>query len=261
AAMGVPVGLGGLVWWGLAALGLLTHAAAAPTTYSMNPQMIEGLLDMTYQATTPEAINAVRDASIEPGLESIAPGLGDELAPLANDLWRGVDAVHFGARPLFSAFRAQPRPADRPVLNAWLAVNCLRELLGDNHWALCAAEDLDAIEVGLLHSAMIDPDEYESEEWIARSRGNDDAAIATGWARLEAKGLATGTVLNDAGRTFRRELERRTDALTAPAWEAAGETTTERLCTAVETHDAAFLARINATAGPKWMPAIRHTPD
>ncbi len=261
AATGVPDGLGWIVSWRLAALGNITPAAAAATTYSMNPQMIEGLLAMTYQATTPEAINAARDASIEPGLESIAPGLGNELAPLADDLWRGVDAVHFGARPLFSAFRAQPRPDDRPVLSAWLAANCLRELRGDNHWVLCAAEDLDAIEVGLLHSATVDPDEYESEEWIARSRGNDDAAVTAGWARLEAKGLAEGTTLNDEGRAFRRGLERRTDALTAPAWQAVGESTTERLCSAVEAHDAAFLARINATAGPKWMPAIRHTPD
>ena len=53
-----------------------------------------------------------------------------------------------------------------------------RELGGDNHWALCAAAHLAAVVVCLLHSVMVDPDEYGSEEWIARSRGNDDEAIA-----------------------------------------------------------------------------------
>ena len=259
AANGVPNGTGWIVAWRLAALDRIAPAAASAMTYSMNADMIAAVLDMTFNATDPAAITATRNASIEPGLEAIAPGLGEQLAPLADDLWRGVDSVHFGARPFFSAFRAEPRPADQPVLSAWLAVNCMRELRGDNHWVLCAAENLDAVEVGLLHSAMVDPDEYDSEEWIARSRGNDDAAIAAGWTRLRDKGLATEGALNEAGRTFRIELERRTDALTAPAWREVGETSTRALCDAVSAHHDAFVARIDATAGPKWMPAVRHT--
>jgi hypothetical protein len=51
----------------------------------------------------------VRDQSVVPGLAAVAPGLTDQLAPLADDLWRGVDAVHHGARPIFAALRAQPR--------------------------------------------------------------------------------------------------------------------------------------------------------
>ena len=31
-------------------------------------------------------------------------------AELAAPLWRGVDAVHFGARPMFAAHRELPRP-------------------------------------------------------------------------------------------------------------------------------------------------------
>lgn len=131
------------------------------------------------------------------------------------------------------------------------------ELRGDNHWVLCAAADLDAVEVGLLHSVMVDLDEYGSEEWIARSRGNDDAAIAAGWARLEAKGFADGAAVNDAGRAFRRELERRADELTAPAWRAVGPAATTRSCELIEPHHDAFVARIDATAGPRRTPAVR----
>jgi hypothetical protein len=196
---------------------------------------------------------------VVPGLEAIAPGLADQIAPLADDLWRGVDAVHHGARPMFAAHRAEPRPAaTESAVSAWLAANCLRELRGDNHWALCAAADLDDVEVGLLHAAMVDVEEYGDEEWIARSRGNDDDAVGRGWARLHAKGFAADGALNDAGRQFRLDLERRTDELTAPAWQAVGETATLAFCDAVEPHHEAFVARIDATAGPRWMPAVRH---
>lgn len=257
-ALGVPEGAGWIVAWRLAPLGDISPAAAASATYSINPEVIEMVMGLYRSVTDSAAIAAARDASIIQGLESIAPGLADQLAPLADDLWRGVDSAHHGAKPMFAAFRAEPRAASTPpALAAWLAVNCLRELRGDNHWALCAAAGLDDVEVGLLHSAMIDVDEYDGEEWIARSRGNDDEAISRGWARLEAKGLASDSALNDAGRQRRVDLERRTNELTAPAWQAVGEATTLAFCDAVDTHHAAFVARIDATAGPRWMPALR----
>ncbi len=108
---------------------------------------------------------------------------------------------------------------------------------------------------------MVDVEEYGSEEWIARSRGSDDDAIARGWARLEAKGLAADSALNDAGREFRLDLERRTDELTAPAWQGVGEASTVAFCAAVEPHHQAFVDRIDATAGARWMPALRQVAD
>ncbi|MGI9645732.1 MAG: helix-turn-helix domain-containing protein, partial [Ilumatobacteraceae bacterium] len=202
----------------------------------------------------------VRDAAVEPGLAQIAPGLPERLGALAPDLGRCVDAVHHGARPMFAAHRAVRRPGDvESCLSGWLAANCLRELRGDHHWALCAAADLDDVEVGLLHSAMVDVADYGGEEWIARSRGADDDAVAAGWARLTEKGFADGHALNDAGRAFRRRLEVRTDALTVPAWKAVGVDATTAFCELVEPHHDAFVARIDETAGPRWMPAVRVT--
>ncbi len=257
-ALGVPNGMGWVVAWRIASLGDPSPAVAAAAAYSISPSIIDAVMGSYRDATDVESILAVRDAAVELGLEEIAPGLAGQLAELAEPLWRGVDAVHFGARPMFAAHRARPRPeVVNSALSAWLAVNCLRELRGDNHWALCAAEDLDDVEVGLLHSAMIDVEEYGDEEWIARSRGNDDAAVSGGWARLEAKGLAEAGALNDAGRSFRIELEARTDSLTAPAWQVVGEEATGAFCALVEQHHDAFVARIDETAGPRWMPAVR----
>ncbi len=257
-ALGVPNGAGWVVAWRLASLGDTNPAVASAAAYSIDTAVIEMVMGSYQGVTTPDAMLAVRDAAVEPGLEELAPGLGEKLAELAEPLWRGVDSVHHGARPMFAAHRSLPRPEKvRSALSAWLAANCLRELRGDNHWALCASHDLDDVEVGLLHSAMVDLDEYGDEEWIARSRGNDDSAIAAGWARLEAKGFATNAALNDAGRAFRLDLEARTDALSTPAWQAVGLDATTAFCELIEPHHDSFLNRINDTAGPRWMPALR----
>lgn len=257
-ALGVADGVGWIVAWRLAPLGDVAPAVAAAAAYSINPAVIEMVMDLSRNATDADSICTARDNAVESGMARIAPGLSDDLAGLAESLWRGVDSVHFGARPMFAAHRAQVRPENlHSGLSAWLAANCLRELRGDNHWALCASEDLDDVEVGLLHSAMIDLDEYGGEEWIARSRGNGDDAISHGWERLGAKGLASGEAINDDGRRFRLELEERTDALTAPAWAAVGAEATESFCEVIEPHHDAFVAQINQTAGPRWMPASR----
>lgn len=256
--LGVDGGTGWVVAWRVATLGDPTAAVASATTYSISPAVIDMVMNLYRGVTDSGSILEVRDAAVEPGLAEVSTDLPDRLGELAAPLWHGVDAVHFGARPMFAAHRARRRPERLDSgLSGWLASNCLRELRGDNHWALCASEDLDEVEVGLLHAAMVDVEEYGSEEWIARSRGNDDEAIARGWARLEAKGFASGGALSDVGRRFRHELEERTDALTAPAWQAAGEAASTALCELVEPHHDAFVARIDATAGPRWMPAVR----
>jgi len=258
ASLGVPNGMGWVVAWRLAALGDVSPSVAAAATYSINPAIIVAVMEAYQDVTDCESILAVRDAAVVPGLDEIAPGLSEKLGSLATALWQGVDAMHHGSRPMFVAHRAQPRPSDDDTaLSAWLAMNCLRELRGDNHWALCASENLDDVEVGLLHSVMVDLDEYGDEEWIARSRGNGDEAITSGWARLEDKGLASNGTINETGRKFRMELEDRTNALTAPAWQAVGEEETVRFCELVEPYHDAFLDRIDMTAGPRWMPASR----
>ena len=254
--LGVPNGSGWLIAWRVAPLGDLSSAAVASMTYSIHPDVIEVVLNLVRSATSSEETMRVLDESVAAGLDEVAPGLGNDLAPLSSDLWRGVDAVGSEFRPLFAAHRAEPRPSD-PALSAWRAANCLRELRGDGHWAVCAAHDLNAVEVGLLHSAMVHRVEYGGEEWIARSRGWDDDAIACGWERLSRKGWALQQEITDEGRAARHAIEQQTDELTSPAWKAVGEDSTCRFCEAIEVHQSAILQRVNDTAGQRWMPAIR----
>uniref|UniRef100_UPI002629B1D8 helix-turn-helix domain-containing protein n=1 Tax=Ilumatobacter sp. TaxID=1967498 RepID=UPI002629B1D8 len=111
-ALGVPGGTGWVVAWRLASLGDTTPAVAAAAAYSINPAVIDGVMNLYRGATDADSILAVRDDAVEPGLADIAPGLADQLGELAGALWRGVDSVHFGARPMFAAHRDRPRPED-----------------------------------------------------------------------------------------------------------------------------------------------------
>ena len=110
------------------------------------------------------------------------------------------------------------------------------------------------MEVGLLHDVMV---EGYDPEWIARSRGADDASVARGWARLEARGLAANGAVTELGEGLRLDMEHRTNELSGMMWQAVGELVTLRLCHIVEPLHDRFLDRIDDTAGPNWMPAAR----
>lgn len=258
AELGVPDGMGYYAASRFAPLAGGGNETVAATAYSINEAFLGMAMDLMREHTDADAVMRMRDALVVPGLDRIDPSIAEGLGRFAEPVWEVVDGLHNGARVLFAAHRerAERQVAD-PALSAWLAFNCLREWRGDTHWALVAAADLNGAEVGLLHNVMVD---YDEAEWIARSRGADDAAIEEGWARLERKGFAIDRQFTDAGREARAELERRTDAICGQMWEALGEELTVGFCELLEPHHDAFIARIDATAGKNWMPAARHTP-
>jgi hypothetical protein len=228
------------------------HEAVAAAFYSISPAFIEYSLALAGQRTTFEAIARVRDDAVVRGLREYVPEICDGLAALAGPLWEAVDALPLSGRVLFAAHRERPRPAD-PLLSAWLAVNCAREWRGDTHFALLVAEDLSATQAGLLHNTFLN----YPKDWIPRSRGSDDGAIDTAIADLEARGLASDGRVNDAGMELRQQIEDRTDALTQRVWRLLGRERTHELLDLVEPVGERLLARIDATAGPDWMPAAR----
>jgi len=132
-------------------------------------------------------------------------------------------------------------------------VNTIREWRGDAHWAVLAAEDLTGTEAGLLHDAYLG---YPGD-WIPRSRGADDAALEEAWLRLTERGLATDGQINGAGLELREQIEARTDRLCERAWRRLGEPGTLAFIDAVRPFEKSLLGRIDATAGPLWMPAAR----
>lgn len=255
-ALGVPDGFGYYIASRGAPLAAAGHQAVAAAFYSVHPMFVELCIGTAAANTTFEAITDARNGAVADGLRLHAPEICDGLVELAEPLWAAADALEPSGRVLFAAHRQWPRPAD-PLVSGWLAVNCIREYRGDTHWAILAAEGISGVQAGLLHNAFLNyPD-----EWIPRSRGADDAALAMAIGDLEARGLATDGKVDGAGLALRQQVERRTDALTETAWRLLGEDTTLRFLELVEPVAQRLLERIDLTVGPDWMPAARPRRD
>jgi hypothetical protein len=228
------------------------HQAVAAAFYSISPSFIEYAMTLAAQRTTFEAIAQVRDDAVVHGLREHVPEICEGLAALAAPLWESTDALPSSGRVLFAAHRQRARPDDQ-LLSAWLAINCIREWRGDTHFNVLAAEDVSATQAGLLHNALLN----YPKDWIPRSRGSDDAAIAVAIADLEERGLATAGRVNDSGLALRTQIENRTDALTERPWRFLGLERTHELLDLIEPVGERLLTRIDVTAGPEWMPAAR----
>jgi Helix-turn-helix family len=253
AALGVPNGLGYYIATRGATLAAAGNDVVTAAFYSIHPDLVRMGLDLCRSATTFEAAAAARDAAVAAGLRQYVPEICDDLAAMAGDLWAAVDALPLAGRALFASTRAWPRPADDALLSAWLAVNSIREWRGDTHWAIHIAEDIGGTAAGILDGAWRG---YEGD-WLARSRGADDAALQAGFAELEARGLARDGTVNDAGVEYRQRLEDRLDDLASAAWRHLGEVRAREFVELVEPVGGRLLQRIDETAGPNWMPAAR----
>lgn len=252
-ALGVPEGRGYYIASRCAPLAAAGADVVAAACYSIHPVFVRFSLETAAAHTTFEAVYEARNDAVEVGLGECAPEIAGTLSDLAPALWRVADELPLAARPMFAAHRSWPRHEERPVLSAWLALNAIREWRGDTHWAVLAAEDVTGVEAGLLHDAYLG---YPGD-WIPRSRGADDDALAVAWRRLDDRGLVTDGKVNPSGIAFREELERRTDMLCAAGWTLLGESATRQLLDAVEPISERFIERIDRNAGPNWMPAAR----
>ena len=228
------------------------HQAVAAAFYSIPPGFVQISLEMAAAAATWQQVTDARNHGVAEGLRAYAPELCDGLASLRDPLWEAADALSSSGRILFAAHRQWQRPDD-PLVSAWLAVNCIREFRGDTHFAVLASEDLTGPQAGLLHDAFLN---YPGD-WIPRSRGADDAALALAFEQLEGRGLASNGVVNRAGLALRQRVETRTDELCEKAWRLLGEERTLQFIEMVEPFGQRFLDRVDATAGPNWMPAAR----
>lgn len=227
------------------------HQALAAAFYSIHPAFVQMSVDAALAHTTFGAIYEARNDAVGAGLAEHFPELCDGLAGLAEPAWAAVDVLPLSGRVLFGAHRQMPRPDD-PVVSGWLAFNCMREWRGDTHFAVLTAEDITGTQAGILDDAR-----RNYGGWIPRSRGADDAALAVAFADLEARGLAEGGEVNDAGLALRDSIEERTDRLTARGWQNLGEDLTVAFLDLVEPLGTRLVDRIDQTAGPNWMPAAR----
>jgi hypothetical protein len=228
------------------------NQAVTAAFYSIHAGFVAMSLDDCRAATTFAEAAAARDAAVTVGLRQHTPEICDELAAMAPALWEAADGLPIAGRVLAGSLRDLPRPDDQ-VLSAWLAVNCIREWRGDTHWAIQLVDDMSQVAVGILDGAARDYD----DDWLPRSRGADDAALAAAFVELESRGFATDGAVNAAGLSHKRQLEDRLDRLSSIGWRQLGADRTQRFLELIEPVGDRLVQRIDQTAGPNWMPAAR----
>lgn len=252
AALGIENGMGYYISSRAGGLADAGPDVVTAAFYTIHPDFIAFSLRVAAEVATTEQVQAARDAAVESGLREYVPEICGDLEAMGPALWGVVDALPVAGRPLFAALRSRRRE-DAPLVSAWLAINTIREWRGDTHFALHVADDLNATEAGLLDGAWRGHD----DDWLPRSRGADDAALEQALERLSARGLATDGRVNAAGVAHRQAIEDRLDDLCSPGWQHFGAAATVALCELIEPVGERLLARIDATAGPRWMPAAR----
>lgn len=254
-ALGIPNGVGYYITSRAGRLGDAGADVVTAAYYSIHAGFVSASYDLLFEhASTADAVR-VRDDAVIAGLRDYVPEICNELASMSTALWEAADSLPNSGRVLFASQLAHRRP-DEPLLDAWLAVNCIREWRGDSHWIVHAAEGLTGTEAGVLDGAW----RSYADDWLPRSRGADDEALTAAYDLLASRGLVVDGEVTPEAIAYRQGLEDRLDDMAALAWQHLGADQTQRFIDVVGSVGDVLIGRIDATAGEKWMPAGRHHP-
>lgn len=218
---------------------------------SISPLGIRFVLDFVDEHAFINWWEARNEAVVE-GLERHAPEAATALAEFRDELWAVIDRLPFVGRP-FAASHLSLTRSENPTLDAWHAVNILREWRGDTHWGIVAQLNLTGAEASTLHNEWLTYD----GDWLSKSRGLSDEVIAAAWAGLERRQLAREGSLTESGRELRQWMEDETDRRTTLPWELLGYERSLRFQKLFEPPCELLLERVNVTAGPRYQPASR----
>ena len=250
--LGIPNGFGYYITTRAGSLGKAGPNPVIAAFYSINPDFIRSSYQMLNEHSDTTAATQIRDDTILNGLRSYVPEICEDLSSMSDSLWNVADSLPASGRAMFAAQLDHRRP-DEPLINAWLAINCIREWRGDTHWAIQIAEGFTGVEAGILDGAWRNYD----ADWLARSRGADDETLRVAYESLEGRGLARNGAVTELGLAHRQSLEDRLNDLSSTAWKIFGELETINLIDLIETVGEILLNRIDQTGGSKWMPAAR----
>mgnify|MGYP006274073121 FL=1 len=249
-AMGLPGPLG-YIAARIAPFARVGYDATVAALGSISPLGIRFVTDFVHDDAWMDWWNARNEAVLE-GLALHAPDALQILSDFRDELWDVIPHLSFVGRPFAASHLSVPRSSDS-ALDAWHAINILREWRGDTHWGIVGRLNLTGAEASTLHNEWLDYD----DDWLSKSRGLDDAAIAAAWASLEQRGLARGRSITPAGRDLRQWIEDETDRCTTVPWEILGYERSLAFQSAFEPPCELLLERVNITAGERYQPASR----
>ena len=208
-----------------AAFGPVPAEVIIATFFNFNPAIIRAAIPAAWGVAGPAEIQAVRMRAAGAqlaALDALPAADLDEAIDLAG---RMVDGVTDEGRPLAGANRAVAEPSD-PWERLWQRLTVIREWRGDGHVAALAAAPVTALEALVLHAAT---GQVPRAGLQATRQWSDDAWDAT-VADLAGRGLVDADgAFTDEGRSFRDDIERRTNVAAAPLVDAIGPDDTRRL--------------------------------
>jgi hypothetical protein len=214
-----------------APLGAVGPEVVAALFYNFAPWRVAKALPDAWSFAPPAA---ALQARLEGSVATLQRALGEagggpDVALAAELAARAARAAPPEGRALFAANQALPWP-DEPLAVLWQAATLLREHRGDGHVALLTGAGLSGRECNVFQCAAGNT----PRQLLERARDYDEAEWSAVVDRLAGRGLLTADgALTGAGRALKADLENRTDAIAASAYEVLADDEADALLAAV----------------------------
>jgi len=199
-----------------AAMGPLSTEMVIATFYNFSPGRVSRAMEGVWDNVAAEDAQAARWTAAGRVLAKAAPAISpEEIAEATESMQRAVDGLRWSGRPMAAGnYAVLDACGDDPLVRLWQLATIVREWRGDTHIGLLIAEPLSGVECSVVSYArdqgkgiVKGSRSWPEEEW--------DAALAS----LKGRGLlASEEALTDEGRTWRNDLEHRTNELCAEIW-------------------------------------------
>lgn len=209
-----------------APLGPVPAAVVLATFYNFSPVAVNSAMPGVWDTASPEALQAARFRAVARAIDRVGGRLSDaDIAAARAVIDPVVAGLDHAGKPLAAANAALALPDD-PMVALWQQVTVIREWRGDAHIAV-----LQANRVGPCDCMVLQVGTGRFPLGVTQAtRQWSEAEWAGAIARLGSRGWvdAAGAV-TDLGRAERERIERETDELCAPMWEAVSEADVRRL--------------------------------
>jgi len=210
-----------------APLGPVPAEVVTALFYNFHPDLVRRAIPDAWTYASPEALLDARLAAVDEGLRRLlGPAVeGAAIAEAAELATAAANATTTAGRPMAAGNAALPWPSE-PHLRLWQAATILREARGDGHVSALVVARLSPCEALVTANAAGGP----PAEMLRSQRRWSQTEWSAAVERLRSRGWLDGQgVLTEEGRAGRAAVERETDELIRPTWDALGDERAARL--------------------------------